>query len=84
MTTTFKLAKFSEDAADILVGGKSIGWVEREVSERFESQSSRKRIRYISGYSVMITADTSQNTTFTTITEARDYIANYLAAKGSR
>jgi hypothetical protein len=53
-----KIGKFSDDdAADITVDGRVVGWLERVRGERFKSVSSRERVSYIACYSITLTDD---------------------------
>ena len=54
-----KFGKFgkSEESIDIFVNGKDVGWIERHMSERFASASSRARIPFVSHYAIVFTDD---------------------------
>jgi len=57
-----KIGKFSDDdAADITVDGRVVGWLERVRGERFKSASSRERVSYISHYSITLTDDAADD-----------------------
>jgi len=51
------LGKFSDDAADILIDGKKVGWIERNIGERFASAGSYARVKFVSGYTLTFTDD---------------------------
>jgi hypothetical protein len=53
-----KIAKFDDDAADISIDGRVVGWLERVKGERFRSASSRARVSFVSHYTIMLTDDT--------------------------
>jgi hypothetical protein len=58
MSFQVKIGKFSDDdAADISVDGRVVGWLERVKSERFASASSRARVAFVSHYSIVLTDD---------------------------
>lgn len=52
-----KIGRFEDDAANITIDGKVAGWLERVKGERFKSASSRARVSYVEGYSIMLTDD---------------------------
>jgi hypothetical protein len=58
VTFQIKIGTFGDDdAADISVDGKIVGWLERVRGERFASASSRARASFVSHYSIMLTDD---------------------------
>lgn len=46
-----------DDAADISVDGKVVGWLERVRGERFRSVTSRERVSFVSHYSITLIDD---------------------------
>jgi hypothetical protein len=58
VTFQIKIGTFGDDdAADISVDGKIVGWLERVRGERFASASSRARVSFVSHYSRLLTND---------------------------
>ena len=58
MTFQVKINKFGDDdAADIAVDGRVVGWLERVHGERFASASSRARVTFVSHYTIVLTDD---------------------------
>ena len=58
MSFKVSIGKFGDDdAADIKVDGRVVGWLERVKSERFASASSRARVSFVSHYSIVLTDD---------------------------
>lgn len=51
------IGKFEDDAADIMLDGKVIGWLERVKGERFASASSRARVSFVDHYTINLTDD---------------------------
>lgn len=56
-TTNITVGKFEDDAADIMLDGKAIGWIERVKGERFRSATSYARVSFVSHYEVNLTDD---------------------------
>lgn len=53
-----KITPFQDDdAADIYVDGRKVGWLERVYGERFKSATSYARVQYVSHYSITLTDD---------------------------
>lgn len=56
MTFEVKIGTFGDDnTAQITIGGREVGWLERVYGERFASASSRARVPFVEHYSVMLT-----------------------------
>lgn len=51
------IGTFDDDAADILVDGKIVGWLDRVYGERFRGASSYARSRHVDHYSIVLTDD---------------------------
>jgi hypothetical protein len=58
MSFEVKIGRFgNDDAANITVDGRLVGWLERVYGERFKSVTSYARVSYVSHYTIVLTDD---------------------------
>lgn len=84
-TASVKIGKFDDDAADIWVGDRVVGWLERVHGERFKSVTSYARVSFVSHYTIMLTDDALDEALTAVLgTEVHDVDSRGTAAKAVR